>query len=85
MINPLEVFTSFRSLLDHCSNPSFFIICDQLSKNSHVWTQTEIILFPQLIATYNYAGSLSPLANVNWSAFPECDHVNSQLVKWCQW
>ena len=35
----------------------------------------KLILLPQLIATlnnYNYACSLPPLANVNWSASPEC-------------
>ena len=33
----------------------------------------KFILLPQLIATLNnYAGSLPPLANVDWSAFPEC-------------
>ena len=31
------------------------------------------LLLPQLIATLNsYACSLPPLANVNWSTFPEC-------------
>ena len=42
-----------------------------------------------LIATLNnYTRSLPPLANVNWSAFPQCffsDHVNSRLVEWRQW
>ena len=33
----------------------------------------KFILLPQLIATLNnYACSLPPLANVDWSAFPEC-------------
>ena len=33
----------------------------------------KFILLPQLIATLNnYACLLPPLANVNWSAFPEC-------------
>ena len=48
----------------------------------------KFILLPQLIATLNnYACTLPPLANVNCSAFPSAfaDHVNSQLVKWCQW
>ena len=32
----------------------------------------KFILLPQLIATLNnYACSLHPLANVDWSAFPE--------------
>ena len=37
--------------------------------------QPKFILLPQLIAIVNnyiYACSLSPLANVNWSAYPEC-------------
>ena len=34
----------------------------------------EFILLPQLIYSYtkNYACSMPPLANVGWSAFPEC-------------
>ena len=33
----------------------------------------KFILLPQLIATLNnYACSLPPLANEDWSAFPEC-------------
>ena len=33
----------------------------------------KFVLLPQLIATLNnYACSLPPLANVDWSAFPEC-------------
>ena len=33
----------------------------------------KFILLPQLIATLNnYACALPPLANVDWSAFPEC-------------
>ena len=35
--------------------------------------ELKFILLPQLIATLNnYACSMPPLANVNWSAFPEC-------------
>ena len=33
----------------------------------------KFILLPQLIATLNnYACTLPPLANINWSAFSEC-------------
>ena len=35
--------------------------------------KVKFILLPQLIATLNnYACLLPPLANVDWSAFPEC-------------
>ena len=60
-------------------------IHDCLSKNP-TCLQTEIHLISP--ALYNYACSLPLLANVNWSAFPECllpNHVNSHLVKWHQW
>ena len=63
--------------------------------NVTVWAKPAIftyelkfILLPQLIATLNnYACSPPPLANVNWSASPECfsSHVNPWLVKWHQW
>ena len=35
----------------------------------------------------NYACSLPPLANINWSAYQDCffNHVNPLLVTWCQW
>ena len=43
------------------------------AKTRHVRTLTEIHFIAQLIATLNnYACSLPPLANVDWSAFPEC-------------
>ena len=33
----------------------------------------KFIVLPQLVAILNnYACSLPPLANVNWSAFPQC-------------
>ena len=47
----------------------------------------KFILLPQLIAKLNnYACSLPPLANVDWSAFYSAfaNHVNPQLVKWHQ-
>ena len=44
----------------------------------------KFILLPQLMATLNnYACSLPPLVNVDWSAFPKC-FVNPRLVKWRQ-
>ena len=55
------------------------------AKISHVCIQTEIHLLPQLIATLNnYACSLPPLVNANWSASQECffRSVNPWLVKW---
>ena len=43
----------------------------------------KFITLPKLIAALNnYACSLSPLANVDWSAYPQ---YNPQLVKWHQW
>ena len=50
-------------------------ICDCLSKNPTCSPALKLkfILLPQLIATLNnYACALPPLANVDWSAFPEC-------------
>ena len=47
-------------------------ICDW-AKPAMFAHKLKFILLAQLIATLNnYAYSLPPLANVNWSAFPEC-------------
>ena len=43
----------------------------------------KFILLPQLIAVLNnFACSLLPLANVNWSVFPECFLLNLQIHNW---
>ena len=43
----------------------------------------KFILLPQLIATLNnYACSLPPLANVDWSAFPECFLPTMYIHDW---
>ena len=56
---------------------------DRLSKTSHVHIKTEIHFIPQLTATlHNYACSLPPLANVNWSPFPECFFPTMQIHYW---
>ena len=59
-------------------------------KTRHVHTQTEIhFIAPAYGYTLNnYACALPPLANLDWSAFPEyyifADNVNPWLMKCCQ-
>ena len=89
MIGPLEtwiIHLSFYSFL-YCQNPySHMWLSEQ--KPAMFALKLKFILLPQLIATLNnYACALPSLANVDWSAFPECffaDHVNPRLVKWRQ-
>ena len=42
----------------------------------------KFILLPQLIVT-TYACSLPPLANVDWSTFPECFLLTMKTHDWC--
>ena len=49
----------------------YVTVCEQ--KPDMFAHKLKFILLPQLIATLNnYACSLPPLANVDWSVFPEC-------------
>ena len=52
-------------------------------KTSHVCIQTEISFIAHLIATINnYAYSLLPLANIDWSASPECFFLTMLIHNW---
>ena len=66
------------SKLTHLWQPHLFwgqhimeIIVTVWAKIRHVHTQTEIH-FIAPASLNNYACALPPLANVDWSAFPEC-------------
>ena len=58
--------SAYQSLVSICD-------CQAEQKPDMFALKLKFILLPQLIATLNnYACLLPPLANVDWSAFPEC-------------
>ena len=70
----LKLFTIVTFLTEYTLNVhGYMLMCEQ--KSAIFTQQTEInFLSPsQLITTLNnYACSSPPLANINWSAIPEC-------------
>ena len=57
------------------------LLCEQ--KPDMFTYKLKFILLPQLIATLNnYACSLPPLVNVNWSTFPKCFMLTMHIHDW---
>ena len=73
--NSMTNYKMFSSLLSYTiwNGIIIGIFVTVSAKTRHVRTQTEIyFIAPAYSYTNNYACSLPPLANVDWSAFPEC-------------